>query len=347
MERYISEIKAPKVSVAPMVDRTDRHFRYFCRILTKEALLYTEMITTHAIINGDRKKLLDFDSFEKPVALQIAGCDPEEIYKAVKIAEEWNYDEINLNSGCPSDRVSGGDMGAVLMAYPEKVAEMIDAMRSATKKPVTIKHRIGIEGKNILPPTFERTLFDKYEDMVNFVKAVEESGVDRFIIHARIAVLEGLSPKENRDIPPLRYDYVYKLKEEYPYLNIEINGGIKTIPEIKEHLKHVDGVMLGRAAYENPFLLPEVDSFFEGGEKNDISRREVMESLIPYIEEVEAMGGTGYRVLRHTSGLFAGKRGSRQWKQLINPPWPSGYGGKEILCEVLKVIPQEVLDERS
>lgn len=345
MERYISKIEAQRVSIAPMVDRTDKHFRYFCRLITKKAMLYTEMITTHAIINGDRSKLLDFNSFEKPVALQIAGCNPKDIYEAVRIAEDWDYDEINLNAGCPSDRVAGNEMGAVLMAYPQLVAEMVSEMRRATKKPITVKHRIGIEGRNVLPQTFQRTLLDRYEDMVNFINIVEKEKVDRFIVHARIAVLEGLSPKENRDVPPLRYQEVYRLKEEFPYLNIEINGGVKDAKSIEEHLKKVDGVMVGRAAYENPFFLAEVDKFFKDGKVNSISRREVIEALIPYVAECESKGESGHLILRHTQGLFYDEKGSKQWKQLISPPWKNDISAKEVLSNALKILPQDVLDK--
>jgi tRNA-dihydrouridine synthase A len=266
-----------------MVDVTDRHFRYFCRLLTKKSMLYTEMITSSAIIHGDRKKLLDFDPIEKPIALQIAGCDKREIAEAVKIAEDWDYDEINLNVGCPSDRVSGNQMGAALMAYPELVAEIIQAMKRETKKPVTVKHRIGIDGTNVLPSSLPRVVLDIYEDLEHFVKVLSQAGVKHFIIHARIAILEGLSPKENREIPPLRYEDVYQIKKSFPELFIEINGGIRTIEAIKEHLKYVDGVMLGRVAYENPFILTEVDQFTEEGEINSISRREVIEKLIEYV----------------------------------------------------------------
>lgn len=272
-----------RISIAPMVDITDRHFRYFCRLLTKESLLYTEMITSKAIIHGDRNKLLDFDPFEKPVVLQIAGCDEKEVAEAVKIAEDWDYDEINLNVGCPSDRVSGNQMGASLMVYPELVAEMIQAMKRETKKPITIKHRIGIDGTNVLPDSLPRIVLDQYEDMEYFIKNISGSGADHFIIHARIAILEGLSPKENRDIPPLRYDEIYDLKKNFPELFIEINGGIRTIESIKEHLHHVDGVMLGRIAYEDPFMLTEVDQFYKGGIVNNISRREIIERLVDYV----------------------------------------------------------------
>lgn len=334
-----------KISIAPMVDRTDRHFRYFSRIMTKETLLYTEMITAQAILNGDRNRLLDFNPIEKPLALQIAGCNPREIYEAVKIAEAWDYDEINLNAGCPSDRVAGNEMGAVLMAYPHLVAEMVEAMRKATNKPVTVKNRIGIEGKNVLPKSFERTLLDKYEDMDNFIDIVSKAGANTFIIHARIAILEGLSPKENREIPPIRYEDVYRFKKEHPNLNIVINGGIRTKEGIKKHLELVDGVMIGREAYENPYFLTCFDDFFPGKISEGITRRQILERFIPYVEEEEKKGNSINSLLRHTLNLFYEKKGSRLFKQLITPPYEKGMNSGKILNKALKLLPQEILDE--
>jgi len=341
------ERKMARISIAPMIDITDRHFRYFCRLLTKKSVLYTEMITSSAIVHGDRNKLLDFDPFEKPIALQIAGCDKKEIAEAVKIAEEWDYDEINLNVGCPSDRVSGNQMGAALMAYPEAVAEIIQAMKNETNKPITVKHRIGIDGTNVLPDSLNKVVFDKYEDLEYFVKILSQAGVEHFIIHARIAILEGLSPKENREIPPLRYDEVYKIKQAFPRLFIEINGGIKTIEAIREHLHYVDGVMLGRAAYENPFLLTKVDQFADGGKVNNISRREIIEGLIKYVERFGDDRKTGQQALKNVIGLFHNKRGSRLWRQIITPPWAENESVKYILKKALSVLPEEVLDERN
>lgn len=335
-----------RISIAPMLDITDRHFRYFCRILTKKSMLYTEMVTSSAIIHGDRNKLLDFDPFEKPLALQIAGCDKDEIAEAVKIAEDWDYDEINLNVGCPSDRVSGNQMGATLMAYPEKVAEIVEAMKRETKKPITVKHRIGIDGTNVLPSSLLRVIYDKYEDLEHFVKILFDAGVRHFIIHARIAILEGLSPKGNREIPPLRYEDVYRIKRDFPEIFIEINGGIKTIESIREHLKYVDGVMLGRVAYENPFLLTEVDQFFEDGKVNNISRREILEKLMEYVERFGEDQKIGYQALKNTIGLFYNKRGSKLWRQIINPPWEKGVNAKDILKKALELLPEEALDER-
>ncbi|MBS4539329.1 tRNA dihydrouridine(20/20a) synthase DusA [Clostridium sp. D2Q-11] len=345
MSQYISNIKSPKVSIAPMVDRTDRHFRYFTRLLTKKSLLYTEMITAQAIIHGDRNMLLDFDVFERPLALQIAGCDAKNIGKAVKIAEGWDYDEINLNVGCPSDRVSGNEMGASLMAYPELVRDMVKVMKENTDKPITVKHRIGIDGNGVLPDNFGRKLLDKYEDLTKFVDIVEEAKVDRFTVHARIAILAGLSPKENREIPPIRYADVYKLKNDFPHLNIEINGGIKTTKEIKEHLNYVDGVMIGRAAYDTPFILSEVDKFFDDGEINNISRREVIEGLIQYLSNLDD-NTREYNVLKHAMGLFYGVRGSKNWRQLITPPWDKEKNAVDVLREALEILPQDVLNMR-
>lgn len=336
-----------RISIAPMVDITDRHFRYFCRLLTKKSMLYTEMITSSAIIHGDRKKLLDFDPVEKPVALQIAGCDKKDIAEAVKIAEDWDYDEINLNVGCPSDRVSGNQMGAALMAYPELVAEIVEAMKRETRKPVTVKHRIGIDGTNVLPSESPKVIFDQYEDLKHFVKVQREAGIKHFIIHARIAVLEGLSPKDNREIPPLRVEEVYRIKEDFPDLFIEINGGIRTIEAMGEHLHYVDGVMLGRVAYENPFILTEVDQFIPGGQVNPISRREVIEGLIHYVEQFGEDKRMGQQALKNLLGLFHHRQGSKLWRQLITPPWQEGMYAKDILKAALDLLPEGVLEERA
>lgn len=335
-----------RISIAPMVDISDRHFRYFCRLLTKKSMLYTEMITSSAIINGDRNKILDFNPFEKPLSLQIAGCDKKEIAEAVMIAEDWDYDEININVGCPSDRVSGNQMGATLMAYPEMVADIVQAMKNETKKPITVKNRIGIDGTNILPDSLSKVVLDQYEDLEHFVKTLSEVGINHFIIHARIAILEGLSPKENREIPPLRYDEVYRIKEAYPDLFIEINGGIKTIESMKEHLSYVDGIMLGRVAYENPFFLTEVDQFFQGGKVNHISRREVIEGLIKYVEEFGDDKKMGQQALKNVLGLFHNQRGSRLWRQLLTPPWEGSDNARDVLEKALTILPEEVLDER-
>ena len=307
-----------KISIAPMVDRTDRNFRNFVRMINKDVLLYTEMITAQAILNGDLDYILGFDEVEHPIVLQIAATNPKEAYQAVKIAERYAYNEINLNVGCPSDRVSGNMMGAYLMAFPEEVANIVKAMKDATNKPISIKHRIGIDGKNILPDIFERTLLDKYEDMMNFIHITEKSGVNKYIIHARIAILAGLDPKQNRSIPPLRYDEVYRVKKENPNLHIEINGGVKTVEEIDEHLKHVDSVMLGREIYDNPMILTEFGKYYGSEEKINITRKEIIEKMIHYVENMEKQNLRPHLFLMHTHGLFHNVRGSKARKRAIN-----------------------------
>ena len=294
-----------KISIAPMVDRTDRNFRNFVRMINKDVLLYTEMITAQAILNGDLDYILGFDEVEHPIALQIAATNPKEAYQAVKIAERYAYDEINLNVGCPSDRVSGNMMGAYLMAFPEEVANIVKAMKDATDKPISIKHRIGIDGKNILPDTFERTLLDKYEDMMNFIHITEKSGVNKYIIHARIAILAGLDPKQNRSIPPLRYDEVYHVKKENPNLHIEINGGIKTVKEIDEH-------------YDNPMILTEFEKYYGSEGEINITRKGIIEKMIHYVENMEKKNLRPHLFLMHTHGLFHNVRGSKAWKRAIN-----------------------------
>lgn len=321
-----------KISIAPMVDRTDRNFRNFVRMINKDVLLYTEMITAQAILNGDLDYILGFDEVEHPIVLQIAATNPEEAYKAVKIAEKYNYDEINLNVGCPSDRVSGNMMGAYLMAFPKEVANIVKAMKEATGKPISIKHRIGIDGKNILPESFERTLLDKYEDMVNFINTNKETGVNKYIIHARIAILAGLDPKQNRSIPPLRYDEVYRVKKEYPDLHIEINGGIKSVKEIDEHLNYVDSVMLGREIYDNPMILTEFGKYY--GKDINITRKEIIEKMIYYVENMERQQLRPHLFLMHTHGLFHNIRGSKAWKRAINEPKADSRTLRDLLKKI-------------
>ena len=321
-----------KISIAPMVDRTDRNFRNFVRMINKDVLLYTEMITAQAILNGDLDYILGFDEVEHPIVLQIAATNPEEAYKAVKIAEKYNYDEINLNVGCPSDRVSGNMMGAYLMAFPKEVANIVKAMKEATDKPISIKHRIGIDGKNILPSSFERTLLDKYEDMVNFINITKETGVNKYIIHARIAILAGLDPKQNRSIPPLRCDEVYRVKKEYPDLHIEINGGIKSVKEIDEHLNYVDSVMLGREIYDNPMILTEFGKYY--GKDINITRKEIIEKMIYYVENMERQQLRPHLFLMHTHGLFHNICGSKAWKRAINEPKADSRTLRDLLKKI-------------
>ena len=331
------EIKTPIISVAPMVDKTDRYFRNFVRMINKDVLLYTEMITAQAVLNGDLERVLGFDEIEHPISLQIAATNPKEAYEAIKIAERYNYDEVNLNVGCPSDKVSGNMMGACLMAFPELVLEIIEAIKKATKKPVTIKHRIGIDGKNILPDTVKRTLLDKYEDMINFINIIEKADLARYTIHARIAVLAGLDPKQNREIPLLRYEEIYTLKKEKPNLQIEINGGIKTVEEIETHLKHVDAVMIGREFYENPMILADLNKFYNI-EENKISREEIVEKILIYVEKMEKNNERPHLFLRHTQGLFHNVKGSKYWKNSINVTNIKNTPASEVLREILKSI---------
>lgn len=336
-----------RISIAPMVDITDRHFRYFTRLLTKKSMLYTEMITSSAIHHGDRHKLLDFSPLEKPLTLQIAGSSPQEIAEAIRIAEDWDYDEINLNVGCPSDRVSGNDMGAALMASPDLVAEILQEARKVTRKPVTVKSRIGIDGTGVLPDTIPRKILDQYEDLSHFVKVLSEQGADHFIIHARIAILAGLSPKANREIPPIRYEEVYRIKKEFPELFIEINGGIRSLSSIRTHLEKVDGVMLGRAAYEDSFLLSQLDGLLDGKPHSAVTRREIIEGLLPYVAQFGEDRRTAHHALKNTLGLFHEKPGSRLWRQLVSSSIHPGATAEDLLKKALTELPQEILDEPS
>lgn len=291
------------ISIAPMMDRTDRHYRYMMRQITKKTLLYTEMIHCKAILHGDKERLIGFDPLEKPLALQVGGDNPKELATCAEIAQEWGYDEININVGCPSSRVQSGNFGACLMAQPELVAEGVLRMRERCSIPVTVKHRIGIDD------------IDRYEDMHRFVDVVSRAGSDRFSVHARKAWLKGLSPKENRNIPPLRYEEVFRLKKEFPDLHIEINGGIRTQNEIAMHLQHVDAVMLGRAAYDNPWLFSSVDQAFWNAKNLGFSRLQVLEKMIPYIEQWMKKGVKMMSITRHMLQLFAHRKGAKLWKR--------------------------------
>lgn len=314
------------LSVAPMMDRTDRHFRYFMRCITRRTLLYTEMVTTAAIIHGDREKLLGFSPEEHPISLQLGGDNPQELAQCARIAEEWGYDEVNLNVGCPSDRVQSGNFGACLMAQPERVADCVATMRAAVSIPVTVKHRIGIDER------------DRYEDMVDFVGTVAEAGCRHFSVHARKAWLKGLSPKENRDVPPLRYADVYRLKQEFPHLWIEINGGILTLDQAEAHLNQVDAVMIGRAAYDNPYLFAESDRRFFGDAAPPLSRPEVVEAMLPYIDHWTGNGVKLSSITRHMLLLFAGQPGSRTWKRHVTEKSSQPGAGIEVLKEAIALV---------
>ncbi len=312
------------VSIAPMLDWTDRHYRYFMRRITRHALLYTEMITSAAIVHGDAEYLLAFHPDEHPIALQLGGDDPEQLRRAVEIAQRYGYDEYNLNVGCPSVRVQKGNFGAILMDSPEVVAAAIRAMREVTDKPVTVKHRIGIDDRG------------SYEHLRSFVAAVVSAGAQRCTVHARIAVLTGLKPKENRQVPPLRYADVYRLKSEFPDVPIEINGAVRTIPEIAEHLRHVDAVMIGRAAYANPYLFSTIDSRFFGDSHPIPSRTEVVESMYDYVDGLREKGVAPRRIFAHMLGLFAGIPGARYWKRTLSGKLPDL--GAELLRQALDQV---------
>lgn len=295
-----------RFSVAPMMAWTDRHARFFLRLISRHALLYTEMVPVNALIHGDPARFLRFDTTEHPIALQVGGSDPVTLAKAAAMAELWGYDEVNLNVGCPSDRVSSGNFGACLMAEPKLVADCVRAMTEATNVPVTVKCRIGIDDMDVGDP------------LNDFVSGIIESGCSTVIVHARKAWLKGLSPKENRDIPPLNYPRVYQLKADFPETEFIINGGITTITHGLEHLKAVDGVMLGRAAYENPFILSEVDRAFFNNECLPKSRIEVIKQLIPYCENQIAQGTPLHNITRHILGLFHGCPGAKRWRRHLS-----------------------------
>jgi tRNA-dihydrouridine synthase A len=322
------------LSIAPMMERTDRHYRYFMRQITRYTLLYTEMITTGALLHGQREKLLDFSAEERPLALQLGGDDPGQLAECARMAEDWGYSEVNLNVGCPSDRVQSGHFGACLMAQPARVAAGVAAMRRVTTLPVTVKHRIGIDG------------LERYEDLAHFVHLVAQAGCDRFIVHARIARLQGLSPRENRTIPPLRYADVYCLKTDFPTLRIEINGGITTLAQVREHLHAVDGVMIGRAAYDNPYFFAPADSLFFGAEALSPTRRQVIAAMIDYVDHWGVRGLPATRILRHMLGLFAYQRVAKAWKRLLSTIPQQSESAIHLLHNALRCVPDDVLDAR-
>ena len=320
------------LSIAPMMDRTDRHYRYFMRQITRHTLLYTEMITTAALLHGDRDKLLSFSAAEKPLALQLGGDDPAHLATCARLAEDWGYDEVNLNVGCPSDRVQHGHFGACLMAQPVLVTHCIAAMRQATTLPVTVKHRIGIDD------------LERYEDMANFVHTVAQAGCDRFIVHARKAVLQGLSPRENRTVPPLRYGDVYRLRADFPMLCVEMNGGITTLLQATAHLRHVDGAMLGRAAYDHPYLFAEADALCFGSTVWPRTRRQVLEVMLSYLECWIAQGLPPYRIVRHLLNLFAYQRAARLWKRSLSECTWTRDTAVATIRGAIGLVPDEVLD---
>ncbi|WUR14538.1 tRNA dihydrouridine(20/20a) synthase DusA [[Empedobacter] haloabium] len=316
-----------RISVAPMMDWTDRHCRLFHRQITKHTWLYTEMVTTGALVYGDVERHLRFNDEEHPVALQLGGSDPHDLAVSARLGEKWGYDEINLNCGCPSERVQKGAFGACLMAEPELVRDCVKAMRDAVSIDVTVKHRIGINET------------ESYDFVRDFVGQVADAGCRTFIVHARNAILKGLSPKENREIPPLKYEYAYRLKRDFPEFEILINGGIKTEAEIDEHLRHVDGVMLGREAYHNPYLMATFDRRYYGDDAPVKSREEVLRAMMPYIAaQLAQEGGRGLKlntITRHMLGLMQGLPGAKNFRQTLSDSKKLASGDPALLLDAI------------
>jgi tRNA-dihydrouridine synthase A len=313
-------------AVAPMMDWTDRHCRYFMRLLSPSAFLYTEMVTAAAIVHGDADRFLRYSKEEHPIALQLGGSQPDWMAEATSKAASYNYDEININVGCPSDRVQSGQFGACLMASPDVVAECVVAMQKETDIPVTVKSRIGIDDK------------DSYDFFRAFIEPVAAAGCRRFIVHARVAILEGLSPKENRMIPPLDHERVYQLKRDYPELEIVINGGLASLEKVDAVLGHVDGAMIGRQAYHQPYFLAELEHHFNPGWAIP-SRQDLVEKIVPYVDRQVGGGASLNRVTRHMLGLFAGEPGARSWRRYISEHAHRDGAGSEVLINALNAMP--------
>jgi tRNA-dihydrouridine synthase A len=309
-----------------MMDWSDHHCRYFWRLLSKEALLYTEMVTTGALIHGDRERFLQFNTEEHPVALQLGGSDPADLARCAAWAQEWGYDEVNLNCGCPSDRVQSGMFGACLMARPRLVADCVKAMRDACELPVTVKHRIGIDH------------MESYDELTDFVAPVAAAGCEVFIVHARKAWLQGLSPKENREIPPLNYPWVYQLKADFPDLCIVINGGIRDLEHCRHHLQQVDGVMIGREAYQNPWMLADVDRVIFGMDNPSRSRDDIILALLPYVEQQLANGVHLNHITRHILGLYQGVHGARKFRRHLSENAYRKEAGIEVLTDAYRLV---------
>ncbi|HEY9041327.1 MAG TPA: tRNA dihydrouridine(20/20a) synthase DusA [Rheinheimera sp.] len=314
-----------KFSIAPMLDWTDKHCRYFHRLLTQHAVLYTEMVTTGAILHGTGD-YLDFNQEEHPVVLQLGGSDPVQMAQCAKLAEQRGYDAVNINVGCPSDRVQNGMFGACLMAQPALVADCIKAMQDAVSIPVTVKTRIGIDDS------------DDYQFLQDFVQAVADAGCKQLIVHARKAWLKGLSPKENREVPPLNYQRVHQLKQEFPHLDISLNGGVKTLQQAKEQLNYLDGVMVGREAYSNPMLLSEVDQLIYAQTESPRTGQQVVLDMLPYIELQMTRGARLWHIVRHMLGLFQGMPGARQWRRLLSEQGHLPDAKPELLLQAMAKI---------
>lgn len=317
---------SPIVSVAPMMDWTDRHCRFLMRLLSPSAQLYTEMVTAAAIVHGDSASLLRFDESEHPIALQLGGSDVDWMTKAARSAADHKYDEININVGCPSDRVQSGQFGACLMASPEVVAACFASMRDAVDVPVTVKMRIGIDDK------------DNYKFLTRFVEPLIDAGCRKFIVHARIAILDGLSPKDNRTVPPLNYERVYQLKRGYPELEIVLNGGVRALDQVDEILMQVDGVMIGRQAYHHPYFLAELERHLHP-DYSLPERRDIVEQMIPYIEQQLDQGETLNRITRHMLGLFAGQPGARAWRRYLSENSYCDRAAVDVVLAALDAMP--------
>nr|WP_049764929.1 MULTISPECIES: tRNA dihydrouridine(20/20a) synthase DusA [Chelativorans] len=326
VDRHLHHYDGRVLAIAPMMDWTDRHCRFFHRQLSKDALLYTEMIVADAIIHGSRERLLAYDPAEHPVALQLGGSEPGKLGEAARIAASFGYDEINLNVGCPSDRVQSGTFGACLMKTPELVSACVAAMKECVDVPVTVKCRIGVDDQ------------DPEEALDRIAELVFAAGADALWVHARKAWLQGLSPRENREIPPLDYDRVYRLKKKYPGKFVGINGGIQTIDEAVNHLAHMDGVMLGRAAYHTPGILAEVDSRIYGGQNEPVSFAEVVEAMAAYAQRHIERGGRLAHVTRHMTGLFHGRAGARRFRQILSTEATRPRAGPDVLLRALAEI---------
>ena len=326
MEKTTDSLTGRRFSIAPMMDWSDHHCRFFWRLITRQALLYTEMVTTGALIHGDRERFLHYNVEEHPVALQLGGSDPVDLAKCARWAQEWGYDEVNLNCGCPSDRVQSGMFGACLMAHPGLVAEGVKAMRDTCTIPVTVKHRIGIDH------------MESYEELLDFVATVAEAGCTVFIVHARKAWLQGLSPKENREVPPLNYPWVYQLKADLPHLSIVLNGGIQTLEQCKSHLAQVDGVMMGREAYQNPWLLAQVDRELFGMDNPALSRDDIQVALLEYVEQQLTRGVHLNHITRHILGLYQGVPGARKFRRHISENAYKKNAGLEVLTGAFALV---------
>jgi tRNA-dihydrouridine synthase A len=327
MKELEDRLRHSTVAIAPMMDWTDRHCRYFLRQLSPRVRLYTEMVTAAALHHGDAERLLGFDPAEQPVALQLGGCDPDLMAGAARQGAAAGYGEININVGCPSDRVQSGRFGACLMERPALVADCVAAMRAACDVPVTVKTRIGINGN------------DRHSFLERFVQTVAAAGCDTFVVHARIAVLGGLSPKENRSVPPLQYERVYRLKQEHPELTIVLNGGVTDTAQAREHLRHVDGIMIGRQAYHDPWFLVELDRAL-GADSTPIERHDVVDAMRPYIARQMAAGAELKHVTRHMLGLFAGQPGARAWRRYLSEHACRPGAGIEVLDRALEQLPR-------